>query len=116
MKIVNLPAGDDPDSIVRKKGKEGLLKLLEGKEDFFDYKMRILKNSYDLESIQGKTKQYQICRCSRLKMVEQQRACLYKVPQDTRHKHAAAKQVHHEIAHRGTARLRRPPCPDKTDR
>jgi DNA primase len=53
--IVELSSGFDPDLIVRKKGKEYFCNLLERKLDFFDYKIKILKNIYDLESITGKS-------------------------------------------------------------
>jgi len=55
-KVVNLPVGYDPDSLVRKKGKGYLEQLLEKRQDFFDYKLNILKEVYDLGSIEGKTK------------------------------------------------------------
>jgi DNA primase len=35
--VVILPAGEDPDSIVRKQGKDGFKALLEGKVDFVDF-------------------------------------------------------------------------------
>ncbi|MCM8831814.1 MAG: DNA primase [Candidatus Omnitrophica bacterium] len=53
--IVTLPSGYDPDLLVRSKGKEYFLKVLEEKKDFFDYKLNILKKLYDIESIAGKT-------------------------------------------------------------
>ncbi|MDP2922200.1 MAG: DNA primase [Candidatus Omnitrophota bacterium] len=59
VKIVKLPSGLDPDSLVRNNGKDSFLKLLEESVDFFDYKTKILKNMYDIESIEGKTKAVQ---------------------------------------------------------
>ena len=56
VKIAKLPAGLDPDSLVRKKGKEIFLQAIEEAQDFFDYKMDVLRKVYDLESIEGKTK------------------------------------------------------------
>ena len=54
-KIVRLPKGYDPDSLVHKDGKEVFLKLLDQKLDFFDYKLESLKISHDADSIEGKT-------------------------------------------------------------
>jgi len=56
VKVVRLPEGYDPDSLVRKHGKEAFLKLLDEKFDFFDYKLDSLKRAYDVDSIEGKTK------------------------------------------------------------
>ncbi|MCM8786822.1 MAG: DNA primase [Candidatus Omnitrophica bacterium] len=53
--IVTLPAGYDPDALIRSKGKEYFFKILEQKKDFFDYKLNILKNTHDIDSITGKT-------------------------------------------------------------
>ncbi|MCF7916217.1 MAG: DNA primase [Candidatus Omnitrophica bacterium] len=55
-KIVELPKGEDPDSIVRKKGKDHFLKLISQSVDFFDYKLSILKNKFSPESIEDKSK------------------------------------------------------------
>ena len=54
-KIVRLPKGYDPDSLVHKNGKEVFMKLLDEKLDFFDYKLDSLKEFYDNKSIEGKT-------------------------------------------------------------
>lgn len=56
VKIVKLPTGLDPDSLVRKSGKEAFVQLLNESADFFDYKARLLKSMYDAGSIEGKTK------------------------------------------------------------
>lgn len=56
VKVVSLPAGCDPDSLVRKSGKEAFIRLLSEKLDFFDYKLIRLKKTYDADSIEGKTK------------------------------------------------------------
>ncbi|MCD6583312.1 MAG: DNA primase [Candidatus Omnitrophica bacterium] len=55
IEIVKMPQGFDPDSFVRKKGKEKFQELLQEKLDFFDYKIKILKDTYDLDSIDGKS-------------------------------------------------------------
>ncbi len=56
VKVVHLPKGYDPDSLVCKHGKEAFSKLLDEKLDFFDYKLDSLKRAYDIDSIEGKTK------------------------------------------------------------
>ena len=54
--VVRLPEGYDPDSLVCKRGKDSFLQLLGEKLDFFDYKLERLKEVYDVDSIEGKTK------------------------------------------------------------
>jgi DNA primase len=56
VKIVQLPPGFDPDLSVRKKGKEFFVQLINQAQDFFDYKLINLKNAYDCDSIEGKSK------------------------------------------------------------
>ncbi len=56
IQVVELPAGEDPDSIVRKKGKDCFLKMLNQPLDFFDFKLKILKKQFNLEGIEGKSK------------------------------------------------------------
>lgn len=56
VKVVNLPQGFDPDSLVRAKSKEESLRVFGDKKDFFDYKVGILTKIYDVGSIEGKTK------------------------------------------------------------
>lgn len=56
VKVVRLPGGFDPDSLIRKQGREAFLNLLKEKEDFFEYKLGILKGIYDSETIDGKTR------------------------------------------------------------
>lgn len=54
--VISLPQGDDPDTLARKQGQQGFLKLLETKQDFFDYKLGIVKRSLNIETIDGKSK------------------------------------------------------------
>jgi DNA primase len=56
IKAVSLPSGFDPDSFVRKEGKEGFLKLIEGAEDFFFYKLKVLSEQFDVNNINEKSK------------------------------------------------------------
>jgi len=53
--VANLPEDFDPDSLVRKKGKDFFLKLIKEKKDFFEYKLDILKETYDSDTIKGKS-------------------------------------------------------------
>jgi DNA primase len=56
VKIAKLPQGLDPDSLVREQGSEAFLKIINDNVAFFDYKVNFLKNTHDIESIEGKTK------------------------------------------------------------
>jgi DNA primase len=56
VEVVKMPSGFDPDSVVREKGKDYFLKLVESRQDFFDYKMDVLKNMHNSNSIGGKSK------------------------------------------------------------
>ncbi|MDD4183173.1 MAG: DNA primase [Candidatus Omnitrophica bacterium] len=56
VRVVSLPQGFDPDSLVRAKPKEESMRVFSDKKDFFDYKVSILSKMYDMESIEGKTK------------------------------------------------------------
>ncbi len=55
-KVAKLPQGYDPDSLVREKGKDSFLKLINESLDFFDYKLSMLNSIYRKETIEGKTK------------------------------------------------------------
>ncbi len=55
-KVVSLPEGSDPDSLVRHRGKDYFSQLLSNKLDFFDHKLASLRKTYDAETIEGKTK------------------------------------------------------------
>ncbi len=55
VKVVELPEGYDPDSLVIEKGKDCFLQRLNEKQDFFDYKLDSIKKNYDSKSIEGKS-------------------------------------------------------------
>ncbi|MCK5392829.1 MAG: DNA primase [Candidatus Omnitrophica bacterium] len=55
VKVVELPEGYDPDSLVIEKGKDRFLQKLNEKQDFFDYKLDSIKKNYDSKSIEGKS-------------------------------------------------------------
>ncbi len=54
--IAQIPKGLDLDLAIREKGVKFVLSLLEKRIDFFDYKVDIFRNLYDIESIEGKVK------------------------------------------------------------
>jgi len=54
--IAELPAGRDPDSLVREKGIEAFQELIDKKTDFFDYKLALLRRRYSCTTIEGKTR------------------------------------------------------------
>ena len=53
---VLLPPGFDPDTVVRKQGKDEFARLIGEKKDFFAFKLDLLKSSLDVKTIDGKTK------------------------------------------------------------
>ncbi len=56
IKIVSLPKGDDPDSFLRKFGRESFWKKITQALDLFDYKLNLLTRNYDLGTVEGKVK------------------------------------------------------------
>jgi len=56
VKVVSLPDGMDPDDVIKNLGKEGYSKLLAEAKPLIDFKIDILKRTYDLSSIDGKRK------------------------------------------------------------
>ena len=54
-KVISLPEKLDPDDYIIKYGKEKFQDLVENAITFTDYKLRNLKNSYDLASVTDKT-------------------------------------------------------------
>ncbi len=56
IKAVTLPSGTDPDSFVRDKGRDAFLSFIEKAEDFFSYKLRLLRENADLSSPAEKAK------------------------------------------------------------
>ncbi len=56
VEVVDLPAGQDPDSIVRNKGKDYFLSLLNKPCGFFDYKMKVLKKKFNPQNIEDKSR------------------------------------------------------------
>lgn len=56
VKLIDMPKGEDPDSIISKQGKEAFLALVDGALPFFDFKLKVLLNQYDVTEDIGKTK------------------------------------------------------------
>ncbi|MBU1090632.1 MAG: DNA primase [Candidatus Omnitrophica bacterium] len=56
VKVVSLPKGSDPDSIVEKEGIGRLKEMVSGAYNLLDYKMKILKSRYDSKNIEDKAK------------------------------------------------------------
>ena len=54
--ILSMPEGLDLDLALRQKGVDFVTSLIEKRNDFFDYKMSILRRLYDIDSIDGKVK------------------------------------------------------------
>jgi len=56
VKVVNMPDGHDPDSLIREKDTSYFLELIKKSVDCFDYKLDVLKKMYKPTSIDGKAK------------------------------------------------------------
>ncbi|MCP4653043.1 MAG: DNA primase [Candidatus Omnitrophica bacterium] len=54
VRVVRLPEGMDPDSLIREKGKKAFCALLDECQDFFNYKLDVLKVTTDVNTIEGK--------------------------------------------------------------
>ena len=56
VKVVVLPKGSDPDSFIRKEGKDKFSSAVSSAMDLFDYKLRVLESMFDLKDVYGKAK------------------------------------------------------------
>ena len=56
VKVVSLPNGLDPDDVIKKFGKKGYQELLDDAKPLIDFKLDILKRTYDVNTIDGKRK------------------------------------------------------------
>ncbi len=54
VKVVTLPDGLDPDDVVQKQGREAYEKLLEEAKPLIDFKLDVLKRTYDVSDAEGK--------------------------------------------------------------
>lgn len=56
VKVVTLPDGADPDDVIRKQGREAYEKLLAEAKPLIDFKLDVLKKTYDVNDTEGKRK------------------------------------------------------------
>ena len=56
VKVVALPDGLDPDDVIKKQGKEGYQVLLQSAKPLIDFKLDILKKTFDVNTVDGKRK------------------------------------------------------------
>ena len=56
VKVVVLPDGMDPDDVIKNYGKEGYQKLLDEAKPLIDFKIDILKKTFDVNTVDGKRK------------------------------------------------------------
>jgi DNA primase len=54
VRVAEMPAGEDPDSMVRKRGREEFEKLVNGARDFFDWWIERETSAADLDSLSAK--------------------------------------------------------------
>ncbi|MDP3919716.1 MAG: DNA primase [Candidatus Omnitrophota bacterium] len=53
VKLIRMPEGFDPDDFLKKKGTEAFRGLLASAQDFFDYKLEVLRERYDIKDALG---------------------------------------------------------------
>lgn len=56
VKVVSLPDGMDPDDVIKKLGKDAYEKLLREAKPLIDFKLDILRKTYDINTVDGKRK------------------------------------------------------------
>ncbi len=56
VKVVSLPDDMDPDDVIKKLSKEGYQKLLDEAMPLIDFKLDILRRTYDVKTVDGKRK------------------------------------------------------------
>lgn len=56
VKVVSLPDGMDPDDVIKNLGAEGYAKLLADAKPLIDFKLDILRRTYDVNTVDGKRK------------------------------------------------------------
>lgn len=53
-KVVSLPTGSDPDDLIRTKGKDAFLALLDASRDLLEYRYNLACNRFDISTVDGK--------------------------------------------------------------
>ena len=61
VKVVELPAGDDPDTYLKAHGVEGFRKKVEEAREFFDFKIEAARKNGRLDSAEGRTELAREC-------------------------------------------------------
>lgn len=56
VKVVSLPDGMDPDDVIKKLGRDAYEKLLREAKPLIDFKLDILRKTYDINTVDGKRK------------------------------------------------------------
>jgi DNA primase len=56
VKVVSLPDGMDPDDVIKKLGKDGYKDLLNSAMPLIDFKLDIIKKTFDVKTVDGKRK------------------------------------------------------------
>jgi DNA primase len=56
VRVVSLPKGLDPDLFVRKNGIDSFKNMVSAADNLFDYKLKVLKSRYSIQSIEGKAR------------------------------------------------------------
>lgn len=56
VKVAALPAGFDPDSLIREKGIEAFVRVIQDSQDLFDYKLGLLKRREDPKNLEGRVR------------------------------------------------------------
>ncbi len=56
VKVAALPAGEDPDSLIRKQGPEAFAALLKGARDFIDYQVEIVGSRRNMDEMRERVK------------------------------------------------------------
>ena len=59
VKVISLPDGKDPDDVVKEYGADGYLDLVVSAKPLIDFKLDIIKKTYDVNTIDGKRKYVQ---------------------------------------------------------
>lgn len=56
VKVAALPAGEDPDSLIRKQGPEAFAALLKGARDFIDYQVEVVGSRRNMDEMRERVK------------------------------------------------------------